>query len=167
MGESKHYWENKNMRSIKFKNVFLLSLFVTFLSFTLIMNVLADTGGNAGDSGSNTTQQTTNTLQNPLKVSSLGSLINTGVMIFTYLVVLGAVIAFIIVGLKYIMARGNPTKITEATRWLWNIIIGVAIVIGARVIIQIVINTLTSTGTLSTEVTQSANNALTGQKLNP
>ena len=100
-------------------------------------------------------------------MNSVGALLNTGIMIFTYLVVLGAVIAFIIVGLKYIMARGNSAKITEATTWLRNIIIGVAIVIGARVIIQIVINTLKATGTVNTEVIQSAENALNGQRLNP
>ena len=157
--------------------VFLMVLFIlgvsnfTYADPPISPGQSTNTGNSAPiiQPGNSSNNGQTGTLQSPLKdnLNSVGALLNTGIMIFTYLVVLGAVIAFIIVGLKYIMARGNSTKITEATKWLWNIIIGVAIVIGARVIIQIVINTLKATKTVNTEVTQSAENALNGNKLNP
>ncbi|MEK7501694.1 MAG: hypothetical protein AAB629_02100 [Patescibacteria group bacterium] len=156
------------MHNSNLKPIIILTLLILFTSISFVYALpLGETSTNqVGESSSN---QTSGTLTNPLKsnLNSVGALLNTGIMIFTYLVVLGAVIAFIIVGLKYIMARGNSAKITEATTWLRNIIIGVAIVIGARVIIQIVINTLKATGTVNTEVIQSAENALNGQRLNP
>jgi hypothetical protein len=45
---------------------------------------------------------------------------------------------------------------------MW-LVIGVAVVISARVIIQVVINTISATGTVSPTVIQSANDALQGR----
>jgi hypothetical protein len=159
----------KNVLINKFIRNSALFLFILFAYSNFVFAVTnppADTQGGVVNPPA-TTQ--TVTLQNPLnsKINSLGAAVSTGVDIFTYLVVLGAVIAFIIVGLRYILARGNTEKIKEASKWLWAIIIGVAIVIGARVMIRIILDTLQSTGIVNSDVIQSANNALSGQKLNP
>lgn len=101
-------------------------------------------------------------LQNPLKVRTIGGLIQTAVEIFSYVVIIFAVLAFIWVGLQYILARGNSEKMKELSKWLGYIVIGVAVVIGARVIITIVINTLESTGVVDERVIQSARDARDG-----
>ena len=46
--------------------------------------------------------------------------------------------------------------------WLLYIVIGVAIIIGARIIVEVVINTLQATGTVSPGVINNAHNALGG-----
>lgn len=102
------------------------------------------------------------TLQNPLKVNSIGGFIESAVEIFSYIAVLIAVLMFIWVGLQYVLARGNSEKIKELSAKLLYIVIGVAIVIGARLAIQIVISTLQATGTVNQQVIESANRAARG-----
>ena len=102
------------------------------------------------------------TLSNPLKVNSIGELLHSLVQVFTYLVILFAVIMFVYLGFQYVAfaAQGNSGKIGELhTKFMW-LVAGVAIVIGARVIIEVIINTLSATGTVSPDVIQSAQNAL-------
>ncbi len=112
-------------------------------------------------------QQTNNngtvmTISNPLsnKFDSLGALVNGFSQIFTYVVVIFAVLALVYVGFRFVLTRGDTKEMTKLRDWLFYIVIGVAIVIGARIIISIVINTLSATGTVSPSVIQGANNAL-------
>lgn len=103
------------------------------------------------------------TLQNPLKVDSIGGLVQNFVEIFSYIVILFAVLALVYVGLRFILARGDPSKMNELKSWLLWIVVGVAIVIGARIIIQVVINTLSATGAVDQSVINSTNNAINGR----
>ena len=103
------------------------------------------------------------TIQNPLKVDSIGALIQALVEIFTYLVILLAVLAFIWVGFQYILSRGNTERMKELSKWLTYIVIGVAVVIGARLIISVVINTLGASGVVDPKVIQRADDALQGR----
>ena len=118
-------------------------------------NPAAQTGGT---SGSNSTPVAT--LTNPLKITSLGDLVKSGIQVFSYIAVLVGVLMFVVVGLRYILARGNPEEMKKASQWLLGIVIGVAIVIGANVAITIVINTLSATGVVDPKVIQSAQNAI-------
>ncbi|MDE1940639.1 MAG: hypothetical protein KGI66_00780 [Patescibacteria group bacterium] len=125
--------------------------------------------GNPGSAAGGTvnpkaTSQPTFTLVNPLQVNSIGGLIETFVEIFSYIAILIAVLMLIWVGFQYITAaaQGNSEKIKSLHSYLLWIVVGVAIVIGARVIVQITINTLSATHTVSQNVIQSANNALQG-----
>ena len=114
----------------------------------------------------NITQGGSNTfyLQNPLssKFNSVGGLVQGFLEIFSYIVALFAVLMLIWVGLQFVLAQGNPGKMQELKDWLLWIVVGVAIVIGARIIVSIVLNTLSTTGTVSPSVIQNANNALNG-----
>lgn len=114
-------------------------------------------GANPADSSNKTI-----TLSNPLdkKFNSVGALVEGFVEIFTYLVVIFAVIMIIWTGLQYILAGGNTEKMKQASIKLGWLVVGVAVVIGARVIVHVVINTLQATGTVNQNVIQSANNAI-------
>ena len=150
--------------------------YLTFLfpfSFFLFSLVLIPTipalaqgtvGGNTGGGsvGGNIPTKTF-TLQNPLKVDSLGGLIEAFVEVFSYLVILFAVLALVYVGLQYILARGNPARLAELSNWLLWIVIGVAVVIGSRILVSVVINTLGASGVVDQGVIQSATNALEGK----
>lgn len=123
-------------------------------------NTSAGTGSQAAE---------TVTLKSPLNknLDSVGALLNAGLTIFTYIAVLIAVISFIVVGLQFILARGNASKLEEAKTRLWAIIIGVTIVIGAKLIVSVVINTLSATKVVNDNITNSAKQAISGSKINP
>lgn len=128
-----------------------------------------------GNTGSGVTNPTTTspapkdngifTLQNPLKVNSIGALLQSLMEIFTYLVIIFAVLMLIWTGFQYVVVstQGDSKKISELHNRLMWIVIGVAVVIGARVIIEVVINTLSATGTVSPGIIDSANKAVQGR----
>lgn len=106
------------------------------------------------------------TLSNPLSgggVNSIGELVRKASTIFAFIVVLFAVLALVWTGLQFIMAQGKPEELkTLKNRLLW-IVIGVAIVIGARIIVEVVINTLQVSGVVNQQVINSARTSLSGQ----
>jgi preprotein translocase subunit YajC len=63
-------------------------------------------------------------------------------------VIILAVLTLIWVGLQFILARGDVAKMKELKEWLLWIVVGIAVVISARLIVDIVINTLSATGTI-------------------
>lgn len=101
-------------------------------------------------------------IQNPLnsRFNSIGGIIDGFLEIFTYLAVLFAVLMLIWLGFQMVLARGNATKLKELKTALLWVVIGVAIVIGARIIVKVVVNTLEATNIVSSGVIQNANNAL-------
>ena len=52
------------------------------------------------------------------------------------------------------------TRLRKDLTWLDLVVFGVAVVIGARIIIQVVINTLSASGVVDQRTIQSAENAL-------
>jgi heme/copper-type cytochrome/quinol oxidase subunit 2 len=153
------------------KNLLIISLTFFFL-VSFYTDVSAQGGvtsptGNTGSGVTNTTPSNSSifTLQNPLKVDSIGGLVQAFLEIITYVVIIFAVLMFIWIGFKYVMnaASGNASEIKKLHSQLMWLVIGVAIIIAARVIVQVVINTISATGTVSPNVIQSANNALQGK----
>lgn len=114
-----------------------------------------------GPSGGPSTDGTTFYIQSPLKFNNVGELVNGVIEIFTYLVILLAVLMLIWVGFKFVLAQGNVEEMKKLKNMLLWIVVGVAVVIGARIIVKVVINTLEATG-VDKNVIQSANNALRG-----
>lgn len=102
----------------------------------------------AGSSGEekNTSSQKLVPLINPLKVNSVEEIVLLIVDIAVYLGISFSILAIIYVGFKFVMAQGNPTKIEEAKEWFFYIIIGLAILISSRVIVEIIRNTLVKSG---------------------
>lgn len=167
------------------KLIFLTILTALFIQTPLLLVSAQGKGtvptGSTGSAGTVPTSQTDNTappanqppstppstsqffsLQNPLKVNSVGEIIQAFIVIATYLLIILAVLALIWTGFQYVVssAKGEVDKIKELHERLLWIVVGVAIVIGARVIVQVVINTISATGTVSPSVIQSANDAV-------
>jgi hypothetical protein len=87
-----------------------------------------------------------NTLQNPLGVSSLCQLIG---LLLKAVIAIGipiAVLFIVYAGFKFILARGSPTELSEARSNLFNVIIGIAIFLGASIIANVIIATLHQLG---------------------
>ena len=79
-------------------------------------------------------------LKNPIAFNSiqefLVAILNIIIVIATPIVVIFIILA----GFKYVTARGNPAKITEATQALTYAIIGGVLIIGAIAIARIIGN---------------------------
>ncbi len=100
----------------------------------------APSGSNAGGG------DLTYSLKNPLAFDSIEdfivAILNVVIVIATPIVVLFIILA----GFKYVTARGNPTKIQEATQALTYAIIGGVLIIGAVAIAEIIKNLVTAFG---------------------
>ena len=111
-------------------------------------------GGSTGSYGSTgvNTQTTTAqnqpnaTLQNPLNANSVQDVIYLAVDIAVYVGLAFAVLAIIFVGFKFIAAQGKPKELEDAKKWFLYIIIGLAILISAKVVVTIVKTTLVNSG---------------------
>lgn len=103
------------------------------------------TNGTVSGSGSNVSAK----LQNPLKVNSIEAVILLAVDIMIYVGVSFAILALIFVGFKFVMAQGKPEEINKAKEWFLWIIIGLAVLISAKVIVEIVQNTLVKSGVVN------------------
>jgi hypothetical protein len=91
-------------------------------------------------------------LGNPLKVNSVQDVIFLAVDIAIYVGTAIAILSIIFVGFKFVEARGNEKKIIDAKQWFLYVIIGFAILISSKVIVEIVKNTLIKSGVVNQSV---------------
>jgi len=65
--------------------------------------------------------------------------------LLTYLIGLGVLVAAIIIawaGISILLAQGNPGKISAAKAMMWNVVVGLAIMILAFTLIKVILTTL-------------------------
>lgn len=93
---------------------------------------------------------TTVQIQNPLRnTSSVSELIATFVDWIINLGVVVVVLAFVYTGFQYVAARGNPDGIKKAhAAFLWTVV-GTLVLIGAKVLTEVIKNTLTQGGVIT------------------
>lgn len=120
--------------------------------------VFADSAsGNTGTSGAtgNTAPAPTPaakivpSLQNPLKVGDVQSLLGTIVDLAIFIGLIMAVLVFIFIGFKFVMAQGNDSALKDAKQWFLYAVIGTAVLISAKVIVDVVKNTFVSAGVVN------------------
>src|SRR3989338_11156350 len=96
-----------------------------------------------GDQNTNTVGQ----LQNPLKnISNFCQLIKVVLQAILVIGVPIAVVFLVIVGFKFIIARGNPAELEKAKADFLHTVIGIAIFIGAWAIAKLIAATLAALG---------------------
>lgn len=86
------------------------------------------------------------TLSNPLKVKNVTDLLLKIVDILIFLGVIVAVFMFIFVGFKFVWARGNPEELVKARQMFLWIVVGTAILISSKVIVEVIKTTFISAG---------------------
>lgn len=91
-------------------------------------------------------------LQNPLKAKSVEEIVVTVVDLAIVIGVIFAVFMFIWIGFKFVMARGNESALKEAKEWFMYAAIGTAILISAKVIVEVVKNTFISAGVVNEQL---------------
>lgn len=73
------------------------------------------------------------------------AVINFANNLLTYLIGLGVLLAAIIIawaGIQILLAQGNPGKISDAKKMMWNVVVGLTIMILAFTIIKVILTTL-------------------------
>ncbi len=96
--------------------------------------VFAQTGGCANG---------TKCLENPLKFGSIEGFIE-GVLKAVVMIALPIIVAFMVfAGFKYIAARGNPGKISEANKNFVYVLMGTVMILGAWVLATLIGGTVT------------------------
>ena len=98
-----------------------------------------------------TTSTPIQTLQNPLNAKSVEEVILLAVDLAIYIGTAFAVLVLIFIGFKFVLAQGNPEKLKEARRWFLWVIVGLAILISSKVMVEIVKNTLIKAGVTKPE----------------
>lgn len=88
-------------------------------------------------------------LSNPLRVNSVKDTLYLAVDLAIFIGSILAVLAFIVVGFKFVMAQGNDSKLSEAKQWFLYAVIGTAILIGSKVIVEVIKSTLISAGVVN------------------
>ena len=111
-------------------------LFFTLVIISLPLIVLAE----------NTNLVQPGTIQNPLKVANFCQLIKVVLQAILVIGVPIAVVFLVIVGFKFIIARGNPAELDKAKADFLHTVIGIAIFIGAWAIAKLIAATLAALG---------------------
>lgn len=115
-------------------------LFFTLVVICLPLIVLAGTTGTVGPPA---------IIQNPLKVGNFCQLIKIVLQAILVIGVPIAVVFLVIVGFKFIIARGNPGELDKAKADFLHTVIGIAIFIGAWAIAKLIAATLVALGASS------------------
>lgn len=88
-------------------------------------------------------------LENPINANNVQELILTITDFIIFLGTLVAVIMFIWVGFKFVMAQGEPKAITDAKHMFFAVVVGTAILIGSKLIVEVIKNTFIATGVVN------------------
>jgi hypothetical protein len=131
------------------KRFIILGLILIACTGVAFAEVVKDTNTTTKDTNTITKTQGTTVfpkIQNPLNkdFSDLPSLINGIVDLALRLGTIIAVLALVWVGFKFIIAQGDPGEIAKAKQALQWVIIGIAILFGAKLITEIIKGTLSN-----------------------
>lgn len=136
---------NKNIKKILPTIITILFVAINLLPvFAMAQGGVGNNpGGQSGSQGSSGGSSMAIKIANPFKQSSIQGLIET--VIKEILMPIGIVISVLMImyaGFKYVTARGDSTKIKEATTALTYAAIGAAVLLGAWVISQAIQGTI-------------------------
>jgi hypothetical protein len=107
-------------------------IFFLVLSFLLLPKVTFGAGGT----------DINVSIENPLKAQSFEDLIGDMMNVVIQLGIPIIAILIMFSGFKFIEAQGKPTKLEEAKKSLWYVLIGTAVVLGAGTILTIIRSTV-------------------------
>lgn len=132
----------------KIITVLFLALILIVPSFSLAEEAPAGVTGTtpAVSTSGTTASKPIPPLTNPIKVSNVQDALFLTVDLMIFVGTILAVLAFIFIGFKFVMAQGNDTELVKAKKWFMYAAIGTAILISSKVIVEVIKNTFVSTG---------------------
>jgi hypothetical protein len=145
---------------MKFKaisKIILYTLFICFMFSGIFNLALAQPSIGTGNTGNNSTGtgnsgapvQPIPKLVNPLKLQYGGSIENLVFQLVDIAIFAGTIVAVFVllfIGFKFVMAQGDPGAIKDAKSWLYYAVIGIAILVSSKAVVEIMKNTLISAG---------------------
>jgi hypothetical protein len=87
-------------------------------------------------------QRSSSFFNNPIKAKNLNELLVDFLKVITTLGAIVVVFFFILAGFKYVTARGDEGKVSDATRMFTWTTVGAAVILGAQVIARVIENTV-------------------------
>jgi prolipoprotein diacylglyceryltransferase len=83
--------------------------------------------------------------------------------IVSYLAVIFGVLMLMWVGFQMVLAQGKPEEIKKRANELLWVVVGIGVILGARILVTTIINTLQATGTVNPAIIQNAKTAINNQ----
>ena len=155
----------KNNRKIGVAIAVVLFAFVIIPSLVMadvtVPSPAVSGGTTAGNTSGGTTavQQTSIVkLDNPIQANNIRELLLSVVDLAINIGVVVAVLMFVWVGFKFIWAQGNESELSEAKQWFMYVVIGTALLISSKVIVEVVKTTLISTGIVNQQLLNGTSN---------
>lgn len=137
---------------MKKKILFLILILTLSLSSAVFVKAQESPpagGGTApAPAGSGTAPQTIKGIQNPIKANNVKEALFFLVDIAIFIGTILAVLMFIWIGFKFVLAQGNDSKLKEAKEWFLYAAIGTAVLISAKVIVEVIKETFISAGVI-------------------
>lgn len=133
----------------------MIILIILFFNFNIVATMAQPIGGSSGapNIGSTSGKPTSIIkLDNPIKVKSLQELLFSLVDLGIFIGSIIALFMFLFIGFKFVMARGNESEIKDAKEWFKWAVIGTAVLLSSKVIVEVMKTTLIDTGLVNEEV---------------
>lgn len=124
------------MKKINYKKILALTLSLLILLSLPTVLVLADPPASAPSTISNPLGPNNTNVQ-AILIDLMNLVATVGAIVVVFFIIYS--------GYKFVTARGNPEKIEEAKKTFYATVIGGAILLGADVIANVVVNTVKTT----------------------
>ncbi len=124
------------------KKILIVLLLLGYSTVAFAQGGVNNTGPTGGVNNNPNAPKIFTPIKNPLRATSLEGLVNDLVNLALRLGVIVATLAIIWVGFLFIMAQGDPGKISDAKQALKWVIIGITILFGSKIIIEVIRGTL-------------------------
>ena len=103
--------------------------------------------------GSTVTKPTPVTkLDNPISANNIKELLLQVVDLAINIGLVVSVLMFVWVGFKFIWAQGNQSELSDAKEWFFYVVIGTALLISSKVIVEVLSTTLVNTGIVNEQL---------------
>lgn len=138
-----------NNKFTKNKIVLIAGMIIPVVLLSIYLQPHLSHARGSGEEGNNSNNNTTITIDNPLgdKVNNLPSFIYMILDIVFQIGAVFAVLAIIYVGFMFVSARGDPEKLQTARRaFLWTVI-GIALLLGGRLVASVIGGTVSQVST--------------------
>lgn len=147
----RQHFFTKQTPLVFFVSVLLLALPVVVMAAQTSDNTGNVTSDNTGNSSPTGTSLNSFKFENPLNVSSFCGLVQKLLNAGWQIGVPVAMLFLVYSGFRFVVARGNPTKLQDAKKNFAYVLLGIAIYFGAWTLGIVVKNTINaiSTGTIS------------------
>ncbi len=122
--------------------------------FAVTVNPGTGNGANANTSSkpSSPPSNPISKLDNPIHANNITDLLYQVIDLAINIGAIVAVIMFIVIGFKFVMAQGNETALKTTKEWFLYAVIGTAVLISSKVIVEVVKSTLIEAGVVKQDL---------------